>query len=215
MSGYQSDIDLKDVNLVGDIPVENTAGGFGQTVGLGNDYVLNLDPPLTAYKAGLSLQVKFHQTNTDTASLNVNGLGNIAIKKIVNNTLQDLEAGDLSLDPIYDLKYDGVQFQMVTLISSGASLEVAGGVTLKGSIDASTSPPFPAAKKGDLYTVTGAGFIGDSDGGDGLAVSIGDIILALEDNEGGDYVTISDQWNGITGKEPPEDQGGGFLLPDT
>ena len=194
MSGYQSDIDLKDVNLVGDIPVENTTGGFGETEGNANAYTMNLDPPLTTYRVGLPLQVKFNVANTDVSTLNVNGLGDVPIKKITNSALVDLDAGDLDVSPIYDLKYDGVNFQVVTGVTP--QIEAPSGTWQdKGTLNAPDFPNFPAGKVGDAYTVTGTGFIGDDDEGGGVPVNPGDVVYCLEDNDGGGGSEVGDQWN--------------------
>ncbi len=190
--GYQSDAISQESNL-----------RFGTTSGSAGTYLLTLDPSPEDYTEGLVLQVRFHTVNTGAASLNVNGLGAIPIKKIVDGELVDTEADDLNVTPIYDLKYDGGSFQVVL---PGGEGSLDGVMTLKGTIDASTFPPLPEAEKGDLYTVTGAGFIGDSDGGSGLEVSVGDVIYALEANEGGAYVGLEERWNALKGIENESDE---------
>jgi hypothetical protein len=68
---------------------------------------------------------------------------------------------------------------------------VSSGVTIKGSIDCSTSPNYPAAVTGDAYYVSVAGRIG---GGSGPIVQVGDLIVALNDNAGGDEATVGSDW---------------------
>ena len=57
----------------------------------------------------------------------------------------------------------------------------------KGGIDCSTNPNYPAAAVNDLYYVTVAGKIG---GAAGEAVEIGDTVICLITNTGGDQATV-------------------------
>ena len=75
----------------------------------------------------------------------------------------------------------------------------------RGPLDASTSPPFPAAKVGDVYTITAAGVIGDSDANPGLEVEAGDIIHCTADNPGGLYITVQSSWNSLQANLNPDD----------
>lgn len=205
MNGYQSDtnLSLKDVDLEGNIPVENTLGGFAVSSGTANNYLIELSTPLTQYKAGLSLQVKFHIANTTSlVRLNVDGLGFVPLKKVVDTELVDLAASDLGVAPIYDLRYDGASFQVVTGISSQGSTTanpIAGSLTLKGYLDGSKYPSFPQADRGDCYTILGNGEIGNSDFGPGLKVYEGDVVYALSGNPGGDYEDLFNDWALLSG----------------
>ncbi len=79
---------------------------------------------------------------------------------------------------------DGVNKQYVdNLVSSG--------ITIIGGIDCSTNPNYPAATKGDAYYVTVAGRIG---GGSGPLVNSGDMIIAVNDNPGGDEAAVGNDW---------------------
>lgn len=68
---------------------------------------------------------------------------------------------------------------------------VAGLLDLQGSLDASTDPNYPAASKGDAYVVTVAGHAG---GAGGKVVEIGDFVIALDDNAGGDEAAVGTSW---------------------
>ncbi len=68
---------------------------------------------------------------------------------------------------------------------------VTGLWDLKGDIDCSTDPDFPAALKADAYVVSVAGKIG---GGSGASVDIGDVILAKADNPGGTFASVGTMW---------------------
>jgi len=45
--GYTSDVNLNNINYVGDFPAENSMGGVGSTTGGTDDYELVLSPALT------------------------------------------------------------------------------------------------------------------------------------------------------------------------
>ena len=67
----------------------------------------------------------------------------------------------------------------------------------RGLFDASGNPGFPAATRGDLYTISAAGLIGDSDARPGLKVEQGDLIYCLQDNPGGLSATVGSSWNAL------------------
>lgn len=67
----------------------------------------------------------------------------------------------------------------------------AGTETLKGSIDCSTNPNYPAAATGDTYVVSVAGLIG---GASGLPVQVGDEIVAAAANAGGTQGSVGASW---------------------
>jgi hypothetical protein len=114
IGGYQSDVNLNDINFVGDFPIEHSIGGFGVATGT-NGYVLTLNPSITQYRQGMRLEVRFQNNNTGASLLNVDGKGNVPIKKIVENNLVDVLPNDLKAGQLYILIYDGVVFQIANL----------------------------------------------------------------------------------------------------
>lgn len=69
---------------------------------------------------------------------------------------------------------------------------VASGVNIQGVIDCSTNPDYPAATAvGEAYHVSVAGRIG---GGAGELVEVGDMIVAVAINAGGDQATVGNDW---------------------
>ena len=70
-------------------------------------------------------------------------------------------------------------------------LLVTGLLEFKGDIDASLNPDYPAANKGDTYLITVAGKIG---GAFGKTVNIGDMVVAKEDNAGGNEAAVGTSW---------------------
>lgn len=114
IGGYQSDVNLNDINYVGDFPADHALGGYGVATGI-NGYILTLNPPLSQYRDGQRLEVKFQNSNTGASLINVNGKGNIPIKKVVDNNLVDVDPNDLKANQQYILIYDGAVFQVVNL----------------------------------------------------------------------------------------------------
>ena len=70
----------------------------------------------------------------------------------------------------------------------------------RGLIDASTFPLFPEARKGDVFTVSEDGVIGDSDNGSGIRVTKGDVIRSLVDTPEGDAFFVARNWNTLQSK---------------
>jgi hypothetical protein len=61
----------------------------------------------------------------------------------------------------------------------------------KGATDCSSNPNYPAASKGDSYTVSVAGKIG---GASGATVDVGDVFIATADNAGGTQASVGSSW---------------------
>jgi hypothetical protein len=68
---------------------------------------------------------------------------------------------------------------------------VVGLLDYKGGTDASGNPNYPAASKGDAYSVTVAGKVG---GASGKSVDVGDTYIATADNAGGNEATVGASW---------------------
>ncbi len=129
IGGYESDVDLNDLRLIEDFPADKLQGGFGTTTGGASAFQLELTPALSEYKKGLLLSVRFHRQNSGTASLNVDGLGAVFMKKVVlgpNNkpAFADPEQGDLNNLSVYLLLFDGFRFQILSGIENRRNLGV-------------------------------------------------------------------------------------------
>ncbi|MEO9870345.1 MAG: hypothetical protein ABJQ69_03520 [Ekhidna sp.] len=112
VAGYQSDTNLENLRFIGNLPIENSLGGFGITSGDDDNYQLLLDPPLTTYRLGLALNVKFNHINEGQSTISVNQLAAIPLKKLVDGQLENLEAEDIDQTSLYTLKFDGDYFQV-------------------------------------------------------------------------------------------------------
>lgn len=114
IAGYQSDLNLQDIEFVGDFPLEHNLGGYGETTGATDDYVLTLDPAISQYRVGMHFQVKFNHANGGVSTLNVDTQGATPLMKPVGGILKDLDPNDLNTTSVYDIIYDGVCLQVVT-----------------------------------------------------------------------------------------------------
>lgn len=98
-----------------------------------NAYSITPAPAISSYAAGQQFTFKVNATNTGAATLNVNGLGAIAIKKSISNALV---ADDLTVDSIVSVIYDGTNFQLTVQTNMGL---FTNGTFTKNVADASTS----------------------------------------------------------------------------
>lgn len=81
-----------------------------------NTYAVTLSPAPTSYTAGMVVSFKATSANTGAVTLNCNELGS---KPIYKNVIEQLENGDILLDQIITVIYDGTNFQIVS--GSGGS----------------------------------------------------------------------------------------------
>lgn len=96
---------------------------FATAGGSANALTATISPVPASYSQPLSVKVKATATNTGATTINVNGLGTKNIYKLKSGVLVPLEANDIISGVIYDLVYDGTQFQ---LSGMGGSAEAGG-----------------------------------------------------------------------------------------
>lgn len=93
--------------------------------------VVTLAPAPAALVEGMALDVKVQGTNTGAATLNVNGLGAVSVKRLG----ADVRAGDLVAGQIYRFVYDGNFFQVAGVVDAvlrGQTYAVTGGGVSSG-----------------------------------------------------------------------------------
>lgn len=106
-----------------------SGGDFETTAGAGDTYTLAIDATITAYKQGQVFRFIADEANTGAATLNVNGIGAITIKK---NVSSDLETGDILVNQMCYVQYDGTNFQLLLgteAISRAQAALLTGGTT--------------------------------------------------------------------------------------
>ena len=116
--------------------LQNEAFTFPTVGGTGNAITLTNVPAVGSYVAGLRLTFKAGSNNTSAMTANVDGLGNKNIKKMNSGALADPASGDVVSGGIYDLIYDGTQFQIKALAEGPYS---SGALKFLGSATASNS----------------------------------------------------------------------------
>jgi hypothetical protein len=82
---------------------------YAPDTGAANAYAIALVPALTGYITGMPLWFKAAHANTGAATLAINALGPVAIKK---SGASALVAGDIVAGQMVCLVYDGANFQM-------------------------------------------------------------------------------------------------------
>jgi hypothetical protein len=89
-------------------------GSFWYAVSTGTEpnYEVTLSPTPTALVAGLFIHMKAHATNTGAATIKVNTFSAKSIKSIDGS---DLNAGDIPINAVSLLVYDGTNFQISNL----------------------------------------------------------------------------------------------------
>lgn len=96
------------------------------TGGTSNTYTLTAASTITAYAVGQEFLLRINHANTGAATLNVDGLGAKSIQKYDGaGSLTDLVTGDLRVDGIKSVFYDGTRF-----ILSQSSLTAKGTFTV-------------------------------------------------------------------------------------
>jgi hypothetical protein len=97
-----------------EIEIQNSTHTFAVDAEAGDAYAIALTPAVTAYTTGQRFAFKANTANTGAASLNVNGLGAITIKK---HSSADLASNDIKAGSIVEVSYDGTNFQMVSMLA--------------------------------------------------------------------------------------------------
>jgi len=112
--------------------------------GSDNAYVVNLDPALTEYTPGMIIHFKATFSNSGSASININSLGNIAIKK---NYSYALETNDILNGQYVSIIFDGSNFQILGQLGNF-------GIPTNTCITSnSITPPAVYSYSGDYSTI--------------------------------------------------------------
>jgi hypothetical protein len=83
-----------------------------QDVGLTDAYACSLSPAILSYTIGTLYRVKANTANTGAASVNLNTIGAITIKKAEGGITTDLADNDIRAGQWIDMVYDGTNMQM-------------------------------------------------------------------------------------------------------
>lgn len=181
--------DLNDiVNGIQGKNIVTTAGGT-------TTYTLTPSPAITAYATGQEFVIKMNATNTGASTINISGLG---AKSLTKGGATALSSGDLLIDAVYKIVYDGTQFQVsgisATATTAATRAEVATGTSNTVFNTPQNTHEFHVPPQGFLYN----GKISPS-------VASNNLTVAIKGIDGNDpsatnpvYVRIGDSVRSIT-----------------
>jgi len=119
-------------------------------------YAITITPAITAYTAGQRFTFKAGTANTGACTLNVSGLGAKTIKKDVSS---DLATGDIIVNQIVEVEYDGTNMQLLSRSALGTITSTVQVFTSNGTYTA------PSGLKYAIVECMGAGGAGGSSTG--------------------------------------------------
>lgn len=93
--------------------IQQAAMNFAVAGGSANALTLTVYPVPPGYAQPMNLRFRATSTNTGATTIDVNGLGAKNIYKWSSGSLVALSGGDLRSGGIYEISYDGVQFQLM------------------------------------------------------------------------------------------------------
>lgn len=105
----QQDIDTAVVMLKSDF--QNGALVSCIATATANAYSCALNPALSAYTPGMRILFQAGASNTGAATLNINGLGAVGVRRA--DGITEVLAGDLVAGSLYPLWYDGTRFRIL------------------------------------------------------------------------------------------------------
>lgn len=116
-SGSTSDLDANFTRVNTVVNSWNTYANYVADTGAANAYVVTCPANITAtLAAGLRVQFKATNANTGASTLNVNATG---VKNILNIDGSTLSSGQIPLNGIVDVIYDGTQYLLLATPPNG------------------------------------------------------------------------------------------------
>jgi hypothetical protein len=94
-------------------------------------YACSLSPTISGYVTGAEYKFKANTANTTAATLNLNTIGPITIKKVAGGVTTDLATNDIRANQWVTVTYDGTNFQMISQLGNAA---VGGATTRRKSV---------------------------------------------------------------------------------
>lgn len=143
--------------------VQNQVFTYGTVGGSANAITLAHTPPVLSYVNGLHLRFKATATNTNATTVDVDGLGTKNIYKLSGTSLVTLTGNEIVSGAVYDLNYDGTQFQLGSGGGGGGAPDVQ-SFTSSGTW---TKPSGMNSASRVLIEAWGAGGGGGSSNGSG------------------------------------------------
>ncbi len=120
---------------------QNGSSIYAADAGSTDAYAISLSPAPSSYVVGMVVHFLANTTNTGAATLNINSLGAVTIKKAKDVDLAD---GDIKAGQLVSVIYDGSNFQLLSTPST-----VGGNVFPKGYL----SGPAPVFTSSSTITI--------------------------------------------------------------
>ena len=113
--------------------IQDGSPNYAADTGAADAYVVTLSPVPSGLSAGFLVRFKASADNTGASTLNVNGIGAVAIKKSVD---EDITSGDIETGQIVTVVYDGTNFQINNafgaVTATTAEINLLDGMTAGG-----------------------------------------------------------------------------------
>lgn len=133
---------------------------------------------------------KVYNANASAWVALASGIASIAQGSNINVNLTD-PANPIVSVIINDAGTSGSDLWSAEQITSYVTTAVTNLFEIKGLLDCSSNPNYPAASAGDVYKVSVAGRVG---GASGPVVEVGDLVVAMADNAGGSHASVGASW---------------------
>ncbi len=173
----------------GRIPVAYAVDSVGT-----DSYAITPSPAITSYIAGQTFTFQAGTANTGAATLNVSGLGAKTIKK---NVTTDLATGDILINQVVFVKYDGTNMQLINQVPSLSPI-----VRTYNFSDSPATWSKPANLNYvivELWAGGGSGGSGNSTAGGAGGGAYNRITLQVSDLSPTETVTIAAGGSAVTG----------------
>lgn len=118
------------------LALQKRAHGHATSTGSGGTYAITLSPVPASYAAGMKGTFKANHANTGAATLNVNSIGAVALKKMDGSALA---ADDIPSGAIVHWVHDGTNIQIVIDASSSATSAAASATAASSSATAAAA----------------------------------------------------------------------------
>lgn len=119
-NGFPENMDFSDVNngaretMAAVKRWQDRLHGTKLTAGTSAAYTLTHDTAPASYTTGQRYSMRAHTPNAAGATLNINGLGAVALYKQGSTQLGVLSAADIQSGAAFEVQYDGSRFQVMT-----------------------------------------------------------------------------------------------------
>ena len=188
--------------------IQSGARNYAADTGTVNALAVTLSPAPTALTAGLTVRVKAGNTNTAASTINVNGLGAVAI---VNPGGTSLGSGQIPAGGVFEAIYDGAHFELVGGTQAYSAINLTANTTLTSAdfgvlIETPTAGitvtmPLAANSVGQTIRIynNSTGYVTLAAGNFNSAYGSAVASINLPPNTTGEFIADAVSWNALGG----------------